>query len=60
MIPSGLCQHTLMILGPAFAKDQTVTHQFIKYSELDIHKTCFPQLALGTGSDLINHILYIL
>lgn len=33
VLPSGLCQHALMILGPAFAKDQTATHQFIKYSE---------------------------
>lgn len=34
----------MMCSGSAAAKDQTVTRRFIKYCELDIHKTCFPVL----------------
>lgn len=47
--------HALKILNLAFAKVQTVAHQFIKCYEPDIHKTCFPQLAFGISSDVINH-----
>lgn len=58
MVPLGLFQPG--VLGSSFAKDQTLTQQFIKSSKLDIHKTCFPHPALGIGSDVINYILYIL